>query len=156
MDPGEPALLFKAVPVELRPDTKDKRALKAFASELANQIGQGRAFSCLITGDPQLRKLNREFLGHDYATDVLSFPSGDASELGDLAISAQRAQSQAEEFGHSLFDELRILMLHGVLHLAGFDHENDGGEMKRAERKWRETFDLPNTLTGRMAGASGR
>jgi probable rRNA maturation factor len=156
MDPSEPALFFRAVPAQLRPSAQEKRALKSFAADLSRQIGNGRAFTCLITNDSRLRQLNRDFLGHDYATDVLSFPSGAFDEMGDLAISSERAQIQATEFGHTLFDELRILMLHGVLHLAGFDHETDHGEMKRAERQWRKAFSLPNTLTGRSNGASKR
>jgi probable rRNA maturation factor len=80
---------------------------------------------------------------------VLSFPSGDSSFLGDLAISAARAQAQARVFGHGLLDEIRILMLHGVLHLLGYDHEIDRGKMARAERKWRATFSLPTSLIER-------
>ncbi len=97
-----------------------------------------------------MRRLNREFLDKDYATDVLSFPSEDAG-LGDLAISAERAEEQAQEFGHSRLDEMRLLMLHGVLHLMGHDHEEDSGEMARAERKWREHFQLPPTLIARAS-----
>jgi probable rRNA maturation factor len=156
MDPGEPALLFRAVPAGLRPTTHDKRSLRAFASDLSKCLGEGRSFTCLITNDQRLRKLNRDFLGHDYATDVLSFSSDSGSELGDLAISSQRAHAQAAEFGHSLYDEFRILMLHGVLHLIGFDHERDRGQMKREERKWRTEFRLPNTLIGRANGVSKR
>lgn len=156
MDPGEPALLFRAVPADLRLDVQDRRAVKQFAGELSKQVGEGRPFTCLITNDNALRKLNRDFLGHDYATDVLSFPSGAAGALGDVAISSERARAQAGEFGHSLLDEYRILMLHGVLHLIGFDHETDRGEMRRAEGQWRDVFDLPNTLTRRMAGAGRR
>ena len=77
----------------------------------------------------------REFRGKDYADGraVVSRRAGRRSLLGDLAISAGRARAQAREFGHSTEDELRILMLHGVLHLLGMDHETDRGRMARAE-----------------------
>jgi len=97
-----------------------------------------------------LRRLNREFRGKDYPTDVLSFPGSDG-HLGDLAISAARARAQAREFGHTTEDELRILMLHGVLHLMGMDHEADNGRMARAERRWRRELGLPNGLIERVA-----
>lgn len=135
--------------MSLRLSSEHKRALKEFANDLARQVTEGRPFTCVVTNDRELRRLNRDFLGHDYPTDVLSFPSGDASLLGDLAISCERASTQAAEFGHALLDELRVLMLHGVLHLSGFDHESDGGRMARAEKKWRTYFDLPQTLIRR-------
>lgn len=150
MDPGEPALLFQAIPAQLKPDSRARRELAAFATALSRDVADGRPFNCLVTNDKALRKLNKDFLGHDYATDVLSFPAEGSSRLGDLAISAERAQAQADEFGHSLIDELRVLMLHGVLHLVGFDHETDKGRMKREERKWRVQFELPNTLISRV------
>ena len=102
------------------------------------EVAKGGRFDCLITGDAELRRLNREFRGKDYATDVLSFPAARRPAiLGDLAISAARARAQAREFGHTTEDEIRILMLHGVLHLLGMDHETDGGRMARAEKRWR-------------------
>jgi probable rRNA maturation factor len=104
-----------------------------------------------VTGDAELRRLNREFLGKDHATDVLSFPDGGDS-LGDIAISRQRAQAQAAEFGHSLMEELQVLLLHGVLHLTGLDHEADSGEMERIEKRWRVKLGLPSSLIERTAG----
>ena len=137
-------------------------ALRDFAATLEKRVARGRAFNCLITGDAELRRLNRQFRRKDYPTDVLSFPAeadvpamdpapGDdrSRTLGELAISAERALDQAREQGHSLGDELRILMLHGVLHLIGLDHESDHGEMARAETRWRKTFELPNGLIER-------
>jgi len=116
------------------------------------RIGQGRAFCCLVTNDEELRRLNWEFLKHDYPTDVLSFPSaGHGGELGELAISIERAEAQARQHEHALLDELRVLMLHGVLHLSGMDHERDHGEMARAERKLRKEFGLPNSLIARAS-----
>ena len=127
-----------------------QRALVGFARRLERDVAKGGRFDCLVTGDAELRKLNLQFRGKDYATDVLSFPAGAGyPSLGDLAISAARARAQAREFGHTTEDELRILMLHGVLHLLGMDHETDGGRMARAERRWRRELGLPNGLIER-------
>jgi len=132
------------------PSTLRRRPIEAFAQNLLEAIAAGRTFHCLITDDRELRLLNRRFLGHDYATDVLSFPAGDGGEtLGEMAISAGRAAAQAREFGHSQLDEIRILMLHGVLHLMGMDHETDSGRMRRAETRWRKKLNLPPGLIAR-------
>ena len=127
--------------------------LQAFAASLISDVAGGRQFECLLTDDRELRRLNREFLGHDYPTDVLSFPSGTAGGFaGEVAISVQRAAEQAAEFGHTLSEEIKILMLHGVLHLLGMDHEKDRGAMARAEKRWRKQFSLPASLTERVHG----
>ena len=150
MSSGGSTVLFRALPSKSQFTVTEKRQLKNFARRLSQDVVDGRVFACLITSDYELRHLNSEFLGHDYATDVLSFPSGNTGgELGDLAISVDRAKAQAQEFGHTRIDEVRILMLHGVLHLAGMDHEIDKGEMARAEQKWRAQLDLPATLISR-------
>jgi probable rRNA maturation factor len=147
---GSSNLLFEAVPSRLRLDAEEKRELRQFASELTDRVMGGRGFCCLLTNDRKLQQLNREFLDHDYPTDVLSFPSAASfSEAGELAISVERADEQARQLGHSLLDEIRVLMLHGALHLAGMDHEQDSGGMARAERKWRNAFELPVTLIAR-------
>jgi probable rRNA maturation factor len=128
------------------------RAIRRFARRLEREVAKGRAFDCLIAGDAELRRLNREFRGKDYATDVLSFPSSGpkaASRLGDLAISLVRARAQARALGHTTEDEVRILMLHGLLHLLGMDHESDNGRMERAEKRWRTLLALPNGLIER-------
>jgi probable rRNA maturation factor len=157
--PEGSSVTFRRVSNEVRP-----RALLNFARTLEREVSKGRAFDCLITGDAELRRLNREFRGKDEATDVLSFPLqvGQASRpvrtgreacptgLGDLAISLARARAQAREFGHTTEQEIRILMLHGVLHLLGMDHENDRGRMARAEKRWRERLALPNGLIERV------
>jgi probable rRNA maturation factor len=122
--------------------------LTSFARKLTRDVARGRRFDCLITGDAELRRLNRDFRGKDYATDVLSFP-GQNGHLGDLAISAARARAQAREFGHTTEEEVRILMLHGVLHLLGHDHETDEGRMARLEKRWRRALGLPNGLIER-------
>ncbi len=129
--------------------TEERAALRAFAKSLGEKVIEGRSFVCLLTSDAQLQQLNKEFLGHDYATDVLSFPSGETEELGELAISIERAAEQAVEQGHTLLEELKILMLHGVLHLSGMDHENDRGQMKKLETKWRKALALPAGLIER-------
>lgn len=116
--------------------------------DLAEEILPGQSVTCLIAPDADLRKLNREFRGKDYATDVLSFPPE------DIAISFDRAAAQAAERGHGVEDELRILMLHGLLHLAGMDHDADRGAMARAEIRWRKRLGLPSGLIER-AKASG-
>ena len=138
-------VLFRRAPADL-----NRRALKEFARTLRDLVAGGREFHCLISDDRELRRLNRQFLGADYATDVLSFPLGLNGLLGELAISADRAAAQAREFGHSRLDEIRILMLHGVLHLAGMDHENDNGRMARVERRWRHAMGLPAGLIERV------
>ncbi|MGI8989338.1 MAG: rRNA maturation RNase YbeY [Bryobacteraceae bacterium] len=128
--------------------------LKRFAQVLKDEVSRERHFHVLIAGDVELRHLNRRFRGKDYPTDVLSFPGGwtecDADGyLGDIAISWRRAAAQANEFGHALNHEIEILMLHGVLHLLGMDHENDRGEMARAEADWRDRLGLPCGLIER-------
>lgn len=144
------SLLFQAVPAALKLSVEDKRVLRQFTKTVEQHVTGGRSFCCLLTSDRELQRMNREFLQHDYPTDVLSFPAASANgSLGELAISTERAAAQAAEFGHTLLDELRILMLHGVLHLTGMDHEHDRGEMARAERKWRVQFGLPNSLIAR-------
>jgi probable rRNA maturation factor len=136
--------------------------LEEFARALRRRVTGGQAFQCLITGDAEMQRLNREFRRKDYSTDVLSFPAGPrvykkapagtavVLSLGDVAISVDRARAQAQEFGHTVDDEICILMLHGVLHLMGMDHERDGGDMARAETEWRRKLRLPSALIERV------
>jgi probable rRNA maturation factor len=143
--PANSTVIFRRVPAGLR-----QIALTRFARKLQSTVAKGRAFDCLITGDAEMQSLNLKFRGKDEATDVLSFRAAPpAPGLGDLAISAQRARSQAHAFGHSTEDEVRILMLHGVLHLTGLDHETDAGRMARAEKRWRTRLGLPTSLIER-------
>lgn len=129
-----------------------RTALRAFADTLRHDLCAGRAFTCLLTGDKELRRLNRQFLGHGYTTDVLSFPAGEPmGPLGDIAISLERAKAQAAEHGHRIEEEVRILLLHGVLHLVGHDHENDDGLMRRVESEWRRKYGLPGGLIERTS-----
>jgi probable rRNA maturation factor len=144
--PEGSSVTFRRLPAGVRP-----RAIQLFARKLQRELTKGRPFDVLITGDTELQRLNREYRGKDYATDVLSFPQMPPSPgLGDLAISVSRAREQAREFGHSTEDEIRILMLHGVLHLTGMDHETDSGAMARAEKRWRARLHLPNGLIERV------
>ena len=145
MSSGDHLVLFRRAPAEL-----NRRNLEAFARTLRDEVSGGAAFTCLVTDDRELRRLNRGFLGKDYATDVLSFPEPASTEtVGEIAISADRAAEQAAERRHAVETEICILMLHGVLHLLGMDHETDGGQMRRAESRWRKRLGLPAGLIER-------
>lgn len=127
-----------------------RRELQVFAARLRDQVAGGGTFCCLVSNDAHLQQLNREFRQADYPTDVLSFPAPSPDGgLGDMAISVQRAAEQAAHHGHDTHTEIRILMLHGVLHLLGHDHETDGGRMRRLEKQWRRKLDLPGGLIER-------
>jgi probable rRNA maturation factor len=144
MSPDGSQLLFRRAGSQL-----DRRALRQFLSMLQDQIAGGRTFTCVVTDDRELRRLNREFLDKDYPTDVLSFPTGSGDTLGDIAISADRAAEQAIRYGHGPDDEVRILMLHGLLHLLGMDHDRDRGDMARTEKHWRRKLGLARGLIER-------
>jgi probable rRNA maturation factor len=108
----------------------------------------------LLTTDAAIRKLNRQFRGKNKATDVLSFPAegiGAEKIAGDLAISVPTALKQAIEQNHSLSTEVKILVLHGLLHLAGHDHHADNGQMARRERLLRAKLGLPQGLIERAS-----
>jgi len=102
-----------------------------------------------IVSDARVRALNRQYRRKDKATDVLSFPSGERGYLGDVVIAAGVAARQAREGGHSLATELRVLALHGLLHLLGYDHERDDGRMARLERRLRRRGGLEEGLIER-------
>lgn len=134
-----------------------RRELRHFAARLQEQVAGGRSFDCLITSDDEIRRLNKQFRKKNSATDVLSFPAAaggvphwNGGSMGELAISWDRARAQAAEYGHEPQDEIRVLMLHGVLHLTGMDHENDGGRMERREARWRKRLNLPAGLIERV------
>jgi probable rRNA maturation factor len=143
---SRPELLFQ------HPTRQAKRTeLRAFWRQLVAEVAGDRDAVCMISTDKELQRLNREFRGKDTPTDVLSFPSsGDAEQLGEIAISWDRAMDQAREMGHSTDEEVRVLMLHGVLHLLGMDHETDAGEMRRVESRWRKKLGLPHGLIERV------
>ena len=147
MPSQQSALLFQVATPGL-----SRRSVRAFVKRLEAEVAGGRAFCCMIAGDQELRRLNREFRKQDYPTDVLSFPAEQPSQgfLGEIAISFETARQQALEYGHSLDEEIEILMLHGLLHLLGMDHETDRGRMLNAERKWRASLGLPAGLIERV------
>jgi len=128
-----------------------RRRLLEFARQLQAEVAAGQPFCCVVTDDDEMRRLNRQFRRKDSTTDVLSFPAASEEALGELAISFDRARAQATHFGHSTEEEVRVLMLHGVLHLTGMDHERDNGEMHRAEQRWRRRLRLPDGLIGRSS-----
>lgn len=111
----------------------------------------------VLATDAAMRRLNREWRGKDYATDVLSFPAdddgprlrGQVRHLGDIVIATGVARRQAVEAGHAYGTELKVLALHGLLHLLGYDHETDTGQMARAERRLRRKGGLPAGLIER-------
>lgn len=113
------------------------------AQKLAEVQGE---VDILIATNKRLRELNRRFRRKDKPTDVLSFPRPSG---GDIAISAQIALDNAQRYGHSFANELKILVLHGMLHLAGYDHESDNGHMARAEARLRSQLKLPASLIDR-------
>lgn len=136
-----------------------RAGLSGFLRRAQAAVGLVGEVDVLLAGDRTLRRLNRTFRGKDKATDVLSFPAcGDApgaEELagvhaGDLAISLDTAAKQAKEQGHTLRDEVRVLMLHGLLHLDGMDHEVDDGEMAAREAMLRRELGLKSGLIARV------
>lgn len=139
----------------------DAAGLAAFLSRVADDAAPGdrRGATLRVLSDRKIRELNRRFREKDRPTDVLAFPAGapdggsfggEPAYLGDLAVSAETAARQAAERGHPLETELRLLALHGVLHLLGWDHERDRGEMERLERLLRRRHGL-----ARSSGAAG-
>ena len=137
-----------------------KPALTRFLNRARAIIGLPGTVDVLLTTDAELKRLNRTFRGKNKPTDVLSFPPGPFpapipgpliahEHAGDLAISLDTAARQASSFGHPLETELRILLLHGLLHLAGLDHETDSGQMAARESELRSTLRLPTSLIAR-------
>ena len=121
----------------------DTKAWEAFADKAAAAIGKGgSAATIAFVSDKAIRRLNREFRGVDKATDVLSFPADETDNLGDIAISVDTAARQAKENGLAFDEEVAQLILHGLLHLSGYDHETDNGEMNRLELKIRRRLGI--------------
>jgi probable rRNA maturation factor len=130
-----------------------RAGLSGFVRRAQAAVGLQGEVDVLLAGDRTLRRLNREFRGKDKATDVLSFPAPaefGGEHAGDLAISLETAGRQAAEHGHSLRDEVRVLLLHGLLHLSGMDHEVDDGEMAEREGVLRKALRLPDGLIARV------
>jgi probable rRNA maturation factor len=134
-----------------------RSGLARFLGEAQRAVGLTGAVDVLLADDRTLRRLNRDFRGKDKATDVLSFPTVAELRLelaGDLAISLDTAARQAREHGHSLRDEVRVLLLHGLLHLSGMDHETDRGEMAARETELRTKLRLKSGLIARVEGVA--
>ncbi|HVP52845.1 MAG TPA: rRNA maturation RNase YbeY [Terriglobales bacterium] len=131
------------------------RALEQFAAQAQRAAGVRGEVDVLITSNAHMRKLNRGFRGKNTVTDVLSFSSASGT-AGDIAISAEVGERNARRLGHSAADEMKILVLHGLLHLAGYDHETDGGAMARKEARLRRALGLPAALIERSTPADGK
>ncbi len=123
----------------------DTEMWSTFAGKALDAIGnRGSSATIAFVSDQNIRKLNRQFRNVDKPTDVLSFPAGDEAEanLGDIAISVETAAAQATENGLMFDDEIAQLILHGLLHLSGYDHETDNGEMNRLELRLRKKLGI--------------
>ena len=123
----------------------DTPTWETFAQQAAGAIGHKEPSATIaFVSDNAIRQLNRQFRGVDKATDVLSFPAGDenGSNLGDIAISVETAAVQAKENGLTFEEEVAQLILHGLLHLSGYDHETDNGEMNRLELRLRRKLKI--------------
>lgn len=144
---------------ESTPRPPSPRTLARFLAAAQQSVGLRGQVSVLLTTDAEIRRLNRTFRGINRPTDVLSFPAADSPAgeepiAGDLAISFATARRQAGEHGHSSLVEIKILILHGLLHLAGYDHHADAGQMDRRERLLRARLKLPHGLIERAEGGS--
>jgi len=127
-------------------------ALNRFLARARRAAGLKGKVNVLLTSSAEMKSLNRRFRGKDKPTDVLSFPAEpDAQKkfAGEIAISAEIATKNAHELGHEPAQEVKILVLHGILHLRGYDHECDHGQMARREKQLRAKFHLPLGLIER-------
>ena len=131
-----------------------ERALALFAGKARRAVRLRGEVSIRVTSSQEMRELNRRFRRKNKPTDVLSFPSSLPKWAGDIAISGEIAAANAGELGHSIETELKILILHGLLHLAGYDHEIDDGEMQAREAKLRQQLKLPVGLIERTHGVA--
>jgi len=153
---GFPQLAIQGADGVLKPPIPKRPTLARYLREAQTAVGLKGEVTVLLTTDDGIRGLNRRFRKKNKATDVLSFPAAPGFGVaGDLAISVETAARQAGEQGHRLSIELRVLMLHGLLHLAGMDHEVDDGKMARKERRLRARLGLPMGLIERVESPSG-
>jgi len=142
-------------------DARGRRIARGPATGLAAWLPRAAparasgAVAIALVSDRAMRALNRRHRGVDRPTDVLSFP-GDAGYLGDIAIASGVAARQARAARHPLATELRVLALHGLLHLLGYDHETDHGKMARVEERLRRRAGLPGGLIGRVRAGGAR
>jgi len=133
-----------------------RRSLERFLARARRVAGVSGEVHVLLTGSAEMRRLNREFRGKDRATDVLSFPASANGVGGELAVCAPMAASHARLLGHSAGREVQVLILHGLWHLAGYDHEHDRGRMARMEAKLRRALGLPVGLIERASSPMGQ
>lgn len=150
--------ITEAAPIDPTDEIND--LLRKAASETLRRIDapSRSGLGIVITDDSQLQKLNREFLGIDEPTDVLSFPADETDPdtgelyLGDILISYPRALAQSRSGGHSLQDEVQLLVVHGVLHLLGYDHdeESTSAEMWAAQAKILNTLGCAIQVPGKV------
>ena len=125
-------------------------SLQRFVLRARKAVRLKGSVDILVTSNNQMRSLNARFRSKNKPTDVLSFPApGETRMAGEIAISADIALDNAHRLGHSPIKELKVLILHGILHLAGYDHERDNGEMARKEARLRRVLNLPASLTER-------
>jgi probable rRNA maturation factor len=127
----------------------ETRGLAPWLSRIAPASARGD-LSVAVVSDRRMRALNRQFRGKDKVTDVLSFPADTRGFLGDVVIAGGIAMKQARDAGHPVQTELRVLALHGLLHLLGYDHESDGGTMARVEARLRKKAGLKEGLIERQ------
>jgi probable rRNA maturation factor len=133
-------------------------SLSRFVTRARRAAGLKGAVNVLVTSSAETKSLNRRFRGKDKPTDVLSFPAGPGAQklfAGEIAISGEIAAKNAHALGHSPAREVKILVLHGVLHLRGYDHERDRGRMARREEQLRAQLHLPLGLIERRAPRRG-
>jgi len=132
----------------------EKRISTKHLDAIADTLSD-REIELLLCDDAAIRELNREHRGIDRPTDVLSFPLEEAipgTPLGSIVISLDHVERKAKELGHSQEDELALLFIHGLLHLLGYDHETDEGEMREREAELIRSFGLPESLIVRTEG----
>ena len=129
----------------------NERELREFVQCLGRELAGGREFAVVIGSDASLRRANGQFRGKSLSTDVLSFPDGEQGRLGDILVSAGRAEQQANRYGHGVEEEIKVLVLHGLLHLLGYNHESDNGRMRKAERRWRKKYGLEPGVIERVS-----
>lgn len=150
-------VILDLVILEKRVAGVNEAALERFVLRARKAVGLSGQVNVLVTSSAAVRSLNQQFRDQDKATDVLSFPAASSAQgsrtatklAGEVAISADIALKNSFRLGHTAADEVKILALHGILHLAGFDHERDNGEMARKEMKLRHAMGLPEALIER-------
>ena len=132
------------------------RALSLFATKAQYALGVAGEVNIYVTSSREMQDLNRRYRRKNKPTDVLSFPSRAPGVAGDIAISLEIAAANAADIGHPLATEVKVLILHGLLHLAGYDHEIDDGKMLAREMALRQEFELPIGLIERTHASAAK